>query len=48
MRRNITDSEAAVWRKADETKKLRKFASKITKVPDTVHVYSNPWMEIKE
>ena len=42
MKRNITDSEAAVWRKADEIKKLRIFASKITKVPESVRVYSNP------
>jgi len=34
MKRNITDSEAALWRKADEKKKLIKFASKITKVPE--------------
>jgi len=48
MKRNITDSEAAVWRKADETTKLRKFASKITKVPESVRVYSNPLMKKKE
>lgn len=47
MKRNITDSEAVLWRIADEKKKLRKFASKITKVPTSVRVYYNPLMERK-
>jgi len=32
----------------DEKKKLRKFASKITKYPETVRVYTNPFMEKKK
>lgn len=34
-------------KRLEEKEKLKRFASKITKVPETVRVYSNPNMERK-
>lgn len=36
---NVIDSDSVLLRFEEERKKLRKFASKITKVPETVSVY---------
>lgn len=47
MKRHLTDSQVALLKHEDEQKKLRKFASKITKVPETVQIYSNPNLEKK-
>ncbi len=43
----MIDSQAVLYRAEEEKKKLRKFASKITKVPESVRVYSNHMMEKK-
>lgn len=42
---NCIDSDNVLFLFEKERKKLRKFASKITKVPESVRVYYNPLME---
>lgn len=42
---NSIDSDNVLFISEKEHNKLKKFASKITKVPESVRVYSNPLME---
>ena len=45
MKRHLTDSEAAYKRRKEDREKLQRLAGKITKVPESVRVYSNPLMK---
>lgn len=45
---NCVDSDNVLFISEKERKKLRRFASKITKVPESVRVYSDPLMEIED
>jgi len=42
---NYSSSETSIIIRESEHVKLRRFASKIIKVPDTVRMYSNPLTE---
>jgi len=45
---NCIDSDNVLFISEKERKKLRRFASKITKIPDTIRVYADPLMEKRE
>jgi len=48
MKKNMTDSEAVIFKAQIEREQLRRFASKITKIPESVRVYSDVNMEKKK
>jgi len=45
---NCIDSDNVLFISEKEHKKLRKFASKITKVPESIRMYTEPLMEKRE
>jgi len=47
-RRNLSDSDVVLLRGKKESETLKRFARKITKIPESIHVYSNPLMKKRE